>query len=116
MEGLAHVHWVLHRPTRVGMTALQFKAVKLEGHSTTYRWYTVHTQERASPTQPAQPAGELETASLIQLTEDFTDTAQTLHEETDYAPLTNWTELNEGTSKNTSSNFELPPLICCEFC
>ena len=50
---------------------------------------SVHTQERASPTQPAQPAGEWEAASLIQLTEDFTDTAQTLHEEADYAPLTN---------------------------
>ena len=41
-----------------------------------------HTRESWS-SQPAQPAGEGEAASLVQLTEDLTDTAQTLYEETD---------------------------------
>ena len=54
--------------TRVGMAELQFKVVNLEGR--------VNTQERESwSSQPAQPAGEEEAASLVQLSKDLTDTA-----------------------------------------
>ena len=68
--------------TRVGMATLWFKTVKLEGPVP-----PPHTRESWS-TQPAQPAGEGGAASLVQLTEALTNTAQTLHVETDSAPLT----------------------------
>ena len=61
---------------RNGSTAVQSSQVRRP--STTYRWCMVHTRESWF-TQPAQPAWEERAASLVQLTEDLTDAAQTLH-------------------------------------
>ena len=81
---------------RIGSTAAHGSQARRP--STTYRWCMVHTQERAGPPNW------------------LTDTAQTLHEETECGSLTNWTELNGGTVSVIFSNSELPPVIWCELC